>query len=1004
MDLDRTTSYSYSRNRRGVVKRQHRELYLHTKVFCGVQNCVDCVPIDEEEVGECHEGEGVIELGRTLFILEEDVAFSQVDTMVLDPSPYGQAVILLSSLTAIRTRHIPTYNKLRAISVNKVDEASARMKLAYERLAFRVACEQIDEESETRGRFFVFADSFFKETSCVKHGSESNPEFASRRARMAAQWYQSHLGSRCQVVLLTQSKSARDAAIELGVRALTVKEHLESRVSDIPLGIERYREMDEESETVLDEAQMEIRTPSNVRFPPYWSSEAVREGLSAGTCISGTIRMARNTSNYGFVQLSGLDDVRVERRTHINRALDGDRVVVELLGAPVSTDHADAVQELDDEHEGSVLPQRLSKKSNGESVAGRVVFIQRRSDRSYIGTLQPLDDARLIGTSLDGAIERIVLPSSPNLPRFVMRTRSSKDLEGMRLEFRVDSWPITSLYPRAHWTKKLGVAGDVEVESTVILHDHHVITRDFPEKVLRCLPPKSFVIPQSEVDKRVDLRKVSMSPERRARFFMCSVDPPGCKDIDDALSCEFMEDGSVEIGVHIADVTHFVQPDSALDLEAAQRCTTVYLVDRRTDMLPSLLTTDLCSLVGKADRLTFSVVWTFDVEGNQIAAPRLHKSVICSDAAMSYGKAQDMIDDESDDSGLAKGLRQILSISKILRQRRMDAGAVQMENPETSFEFNPETNEVDRICVYEWKETNRMIEDFMLLANITVATKIYEVFPSHSILRCHEPPQSRALDRLAADLSRYRNHDFKHGSSAELSKSMESAVDPLDPFFRCLVNVLVLRCMNAAVYFCSGESPQMSVDCEFPSNFWHYGLCIPIYTHFTSPIRRYADILVHRLLAAALEIDSLPSQCKTKDGLVAQAKLMSQKHRDAQWAGRSSGDFAAYKFFKNIERFPNPEFPTEVDSAVTEVSASGLRVWVKIYGLERFIPVDKDGARFDAEEQKLYSPSWEGGIQKYDSIFVLIKPTCADYRFRVDVGFLRRTTPEELLLGGAISK
>merc|ERR1712232_477288 len=164
----------------------------------------------------------------------------------------------------------------------------------------------------------------------------------------------------------------------------------------------------------------------------------------------------------------------------------------------------------------------------------------------------------------------------------------STTLDGKRIVVVLDGWDRYSHSPRGHWTTVLGNVGDRAVESAVILHEHGVITREFSEAVLRCLPPADFTPGPDDMKDRKDLRNVCV----------CSVDPPGCKDIDDAVSCEPLPNGNFRVGVHIADVTHFVRPDTAVDREAAERCTTVYLVERRTDMLPGLLTTDICSLRG----------------------------------------------------------------------------------------------------------------------------------------------------------------------------------------------------------------------------------------------------------------------------------------------------------------------------------------------------------------------------------------------------------------------
>jgi len=198
----------------------------------------------------------------------------------------------------------------------------------------------------------------------------------------------------------------------------------------------------------------------------------------------------------------------------------------------------------------------------------------------------------------------------------------------------------------------------------MILHEFNVDTRPFSQKVLKCLPSDgaNWKIPQEEIDKRLDLRS----------YCICSVDPIGCKDIDDALHCKVLPNGNYEVGVHIADVTHFVKAGSEIDREAARRCTTVYMVERRTDMLPGLLTENLCSIRGGVERLTFSVIWEIDSKTFKVVNTQYGKTVIKSRAALDYYTAQNMIDNPEDKSDLTESLRGLLKIATVLRNRRND--------------------------------------------------------------------------------------------------------------------------------------------------------------------------------------------------------------------------------------------------------------------------------------------------------------------------------------------
>ena len=251
---------------------------------------------------------------------------------------------------------------------------------------------------------------------------------------------------------------------------------------------------------------------------------------------------------------------------------------------------------------------------------------------------------------------------------------------------------------------------------------------------------------------------------------MVSIDPPGCKDIDDALHCTRLPNGHYEAGVHIADVTHFVAPDSPLDKEAARRATSTYLVERRLDMLPGLLTTELCSLRSKEDHLAFSVLWEMDGEGN-IHDVRFTKSVIHSVASLTYDQAQTMLDDptvpditdkgpppseggggekqgegEELDRTVGRSVKLLNHFARKLRQRRIEMGALTLASPEVRFKFERDNESGDSnsnptdVSQYQLKEANALVEEWMLLANITVSKKILRHYPTLGMLRRHQPP------------------------------------------------------------------------------------------------------------------------------------------------------------------------------------------------------------------------------------------------------------------------
>jgi exosome complex exonuclease DIS3/RRP44 len=281
------------------------------------------------------------------------------------------------------------------------------------------------------------------------------------------------------------------------------------------------------------------------------------------------------------------------------------------------------------------------------------------------------------------------------------------------------------------------------------------------------------------------------------------VDPPGCKDIDDALHVRPLPSGNFELGVHIADVTHFLLPGSAMDEEASSRATTTYLVQRRIDMLPKPLTEDICSLRCGVDRLAFSVIWEVTPQAEAVAV-RFTKSVIASRAALTYAEAQSRIDDERLTDELSAGLRTLNRLARCLRRRRTERGALSLASPEVKFEIDTETHDPLDVGMYQVREANQMVEEMMLLANCAVAERCLAAFPAAALLRRHPTPPPRQFDPLlraaaAAGLS------IDPSTSLALAASLDLAVRADDPYFNKLVRIMATRCMTQAVYFSSGE-------------------------------------------------------------------------------------------------------------------------------------------------------------------------------------------------------
>ena len=351
-----------------------------------------------------------------------------------------------------------------------------------------------------------------------------------------------------------------------------------------------------------------------------------------------------------------------------------------------------------------------------------------------------------------------------------------------------------------------------------------------------------------------------------------------------------------------------------MDDEAALRGTTVYLVQRRIDMLPKPLTEDICSLRGGEDRLTFSVVWEMTQDA-QIVSSTFTRALIKSTAALTYAEAQARMDDEKLDDELTLSLRRLLKLSRVLRTRRSERGALQLASPEVKFTIDAGTQDPLEVGMYQMREANQMVEEMMLLANISVAEKIVSHFSSCSLLRRHPVPPPRQFEpiiKAAASAGFVISVD----TSKALADSLDAAIKTDDPYFNKLIRIMATRCMTQAVYFGSGD---LGVQ-----EYHHYGLASPIYTHFTSPIRRYADVLVHRVLAAALGLDPLPESSRDREGLRACSDNLNKRHHNAQMAGRASVELHTLIYFG----------PRKVmaDARIMKVKENGLIVFVPRYG------------------------------------------------------------------------
>ena len=823
-------------------------------------------------------------------------------------SGFYDVIILQTVLEELRNRSLPLYNRLIGLT-----------------------------KSEDK-HFYVFFNDFRLETYVVREQGETINDRNDRAVRKAVSWYASHLQQSVRssgrskippsIVMLSDDKDNLRKA---------KSEHLDAcSLSDYVSGLD-------DADRLLDmisvsrQGQEARSGAAELLYPDYFSLSKMMTGIRAGTLHQGIFNVSPYNYLEGSVHVPAFDkSLLILGRENSNRAVQGDVIVVEVLPksqwkAPSTkiieeetltkneNPDADEGEAVVTEQERRALQEEV-KKTQGKNIEGRpqptvrVVGVIKRNWRQYVGHV----DSSSISTAKQSRKQQAVflIPMDKRIPKIRLRTRQADELLGKRVLVTIDAWDQESRYPAGHPVRSLGELETKGAETEALLLEYDVQYRPFPQGVLDCLPNEGhdWKVPGNADDPgwsgRRDLRDL----------LVCSIDPVGCQDIDDALHARPLPNGNFEVGVHIADVSHFVKPNNAMDSEASIRGTTVYLVDKRIDMLPMLLGTDLCSLKPYVERYAFSIIWEITKDA-EIVRSSFTKSVIRSREAFSYEQAQLRIDDRSQKDDLTQGMRTLLMLSKKLRQKRMDAGALNLASPEVRIQTESETSDPVDVKTKELLDTNSLVEEFMLLANISVAGKIYEAFPQTALLRRHAAPPKSNFEELANQLKVKCGLELRTESSKAIADSLDACVNPNEPFFNTLVRIMATRCMMSAEYFCSGTQ-------SYP-DFRHYGLASEIYTHFTSPIRRYADLVAHRQLAAAIEYEHLDPSLLSKAKLEGVCKNINIRHRNAQMAGRASIEYYVGQALKGRV--------VEEEGFVMKVFSNGFVVFVPKFGIEGLI-------------------------------------------------------------------
>ncbi|MFT7589853.1 MAG: ribonuclease R [Limisphaerales bacterium] len=595
--------------------------------------------------------------------------------------------------------------------------------------------------------------------------------------------------------------------------------------------------------------------------------------------LIGKVMMTRTGNAY--VGVDGMDSDVFIPASRTNRAFDGDQVRI-------------------------VLRQRKGKKKT----EGEIVEIINRVKEQHIATIK-IEKGYVTAIPLRAKGMRDIFIPKEELDK------TERVRDGDRVMIKIVDWPRSSSNPIGKVTRVLGRPEENETEmQSIILSAGFPI--EFPKEVLAETASFQSGVDPEEIKNRKDLREVTT----------ITIDPVDARDFDDAISLRKLESGNWEVGVHIADVAFYVKPGSALDKEAAKRATSVYLVDRVNPMLPERLSNELCSLRPHEEKYTFSALFELDEKG-EVVNEWFGRTVTLSDHRFTYEQAQEVI--ETGEGPFAKELKTLNELAGILRTARFNKGAINFDSEEVQFKLDENAKPIG-IYIKERKESNLLVEDFMLLANKQVAKflsiqKLNDK-PVDGVYRVHDEPDREKLRSFEMQAK-----DF--GYELKLPQKMEEIPAAINSFMKRIADEpesgilsrMAIRTMSKAIYT--------------TDNIGHFGLGFDYYTHFTSPIRRYPDVLVHRILDLALTNASKRPRKAELEEHCKHASVMERKAMDAEFESKK---------YKQAE-FLQDHIGAEFEGTISGITTWGIFVEIIENRCEGMIKLDSIGSEFVYNEK-----------------------------------------------------